>query len=298
MNDVAKNKKNEPEQVVERLNEEATEATETREVAHSIPQQTIQPHNQDNSVEGFISAAIQQQLPVETIERFLAMRKELKADQAKEAFTMAMAQFQKDCPVIAKTKEVKNKEGKVTYRYAPIDSIILQVKKTLGENNLAYDFSETRTEKEITVTCTITHSLGHTKSSSFTVEIGSEAYMTDTQKYGARNTFAKRYAFMNVLGIATGDEDTDSKEILSPEDKKEAKLDAIQSMDVSEQVTQINNCRDLEALKRTWVGFTPDQRLNEKLIAAKEEMKAILEQDTAGSESQEDNAVPPDYKTK
>lgn len=215
MNDVAKTPKNKEtlEVVAERFDTEAKEATETHDIEPSVPQRTITPHNQDNTVEGFISAAIQQQLPVETIERFLAMRKELKADQAKEAFTMAMAQFQKDCPVIARTKEVKNKEGKVTYRYAPLDSIILQVKKTLGENNLAYDFSETRTEKEITVTCTITHSLGHTKSSSFTVEIGSEAYMTDTQKYGARNTFAKRYAFMNVLGIATGDEDTDAREL-------------------------------------------------------------------------------------
>jgi hypothetical protein len=39
-----------------------------------------------------------------------------------------------------------------------------------------------------------------------------------------------------------------------------------------------------------WVGFTPDQRLNEKLIAAKEEMKVILEQNAAG----EDTQVPPD----
>jgi hypothetical protein len=37
--------------------------------------------------------------------------------------------------------------------------------------------------------------------------------MTDTQKYGARNTFAKRYAFMNALGILTGDEDTDAREL-------------------------------------------------------------------------------------
>lgn len=186
-----------------------------------IKPQTIAPKEQDNSIEGFISAAIKAKLPIETIKEFLAMRKEIKADQAKEAFTMAMAQFQKDCPVIAKTKEVKNKDGKVTYRYAPIDSIILQVKKTLGENKLAYDFSETRTDKEITVTCTITHALGHTKSSSFTVEIGNEAYMTDTQKYGARNTFAKRYAFMNVLGIATGDEDTDARELKQKPSKKQ-----------------------------------------------------------------------------
>ena len=122
-----------------------------------VPPQTITPHNQDNSIEGFISAAIEAKLPIETMKEFLAMRKELKADQAKEAFTIAMAQFQRDCPVIAKTKEVLNKDKTaVTYRYAPIDSIILQVKDVLAKHNLAYDFSEERTDKTITATCTIT----------------------------------------------------------------------------------------------------------------------------------------------
>lgn len=192
--------------------------TETTEVVEAKPQ-TITPHSQDNSVEGFISAAIQQQLPVETIERFLAMRKEIKEDQAKEAFTMAMAKFQADCPVIAKTKPVKNKNGEVTYRYAPLDSIILQVKKPLADNELSYSFDEKREDGKLIAICTITHSMGHSKSASFEVEVGTEAYMTDTQKYGARMTFAKRYAFCNVLGIATGDEDTDAKEIKPPKPK-------------------------------------------------------------------------------
>jgi hypothetical protein len=176
--------------------------------------QTVAPTT-DNSVEGFITEAIKQKLPIESMKEFLAMRKEVRADQAREAFTQAMAQFQADCPVIAKTKEVRNKSGQVTYRYAPLDSIILQVKDVLGKNHLAYDFSEERDKEAgtVTVTCTVTHSMGHTKSSSFTVEVGEEAYMTDTQKYGARNTFAKRYAFMNVFGIATGDEDTDAREL-------------------------------------------------------------------------------------
>ncbi len=181
---------------------------------------TIAP-KADNSIEGFIKEAIKQKLPIETMKEFLAMRKEVREDQAREAFTQAMASFQAECPVIAKTKEVKNKSGVVTYRYAPLDSIILQVKDVLGKHHLAYDFSEERDKEAgtVTVTCTVTHSMGHTKSSSFTVEIGDEAYMTDTQKYGARNTFAKRYAFMNVFGIATGDEDTDSRELNKPTPK-------------------------------------------------------------------------------
>lgn len=169
----------------------------------------------DNSIEGFISQAIDKGLPIETIERFLAMRKEFRADQAREAYVVAMAQFQKECPVIAKTKVVNDKDGKARYKFAPLDSIVLQVKEPLGRNNLAYNFREERSAdgKTVTVICTIRHSMGHSEDSSFTVDVGSESFMSDTQKYGARNTFAKRYAFVNALGILTGDEDTDAREL-------------------------------------------------------------------------------------
>lgn len=179
------------------------------------PNQPQVLQHKDNSIEGFISQAIDKGLPIETIERFLAMRKDYRADQAREAYILAMSQFQKECPVIAKTKAVKNKNGEVTYRYAPLDSIVLQVKEALGNNNLAYNFREERSEDgtKLTVICTIRHSMGHNEDSTFTVDVGTEAYMTDTQKYGARNTFAKRYAFMNALGILTGDEDTDAREL-------------------------------------------------------------------------------------
>lgn len=186
--------------------------SETVVTVHETPAQAIQ---QDNSIESFISQAITAKLPIETMEKFLAMRREFRLEQAREAYVLAMSNFQKECPVIAKTKAVKNKEGKEVYKYAPLDSIVLQVKDALGRNNLAYSFKETRSEdgKTLTAICTIRHSLGHSEESSFMVEVGTESYMTDTQKYGARMTFAKRYAFCNALGILTGDEDTDAREL-------------------------------------------------------------------------------------
>ncbi|OGG65155.1 hypothetical protein A2Z56_02590 [Candidatus Kaiserbacteria bacterium RIFCSPHIGHO2_12_45_16] len=204
------------------------QAVETENAAIVVPPPAPPVIRQsDNSIEGFISQAIERGLPVETIERFLAMRKEFRADQAREAFVMAMAQFQKDCPVIAKTKVVTDKDNKPRYKFAPLDSIVLQVKKPLGDNSLAYGFREERSQdnKSLTVICTITHSMGHSEESSFTVEIGTESFMSDTQKYGARNTFAKRYAFMNALGILTGDEDTDARELTQKPPKTKLPLD-------------------------------------------------------------------------
>jgi ERF superfamily len=37
--------------------------------------------------------------------------------------------------------------------------------------------------------------------------------MTAPQKYASALTFAKRYSLINILGIATGDEDTDATDV-------------------------------------------------------------------------------------
>lgn len=226
----------------------------------------VKTEKKDTSVESFISQAIAVNVPIETLERLLAMRDKVKAEQAKEAFVGAMAKFQARCPVISKVKVVKDKYGKERYRYAPLDSIVSQVKDALAKNGLSYDFDEVKDDKFTAAVCTITHILGHSKQSTFKVEIGKEDYMTDTQKYGARMTFAKRYAFCNALGILTGDEDTDANE----PDEPVKKLDVPNPM-LEMYTKAMQSVKTEEELKTTWASMPIE--IKEKLNSLKDEMK-------------------------
>lgn len=176
------------------------------------------------SVESFISQAIQQNVPVETLERLFALREKVNAERAKAAYVQAMADFQSQCPVIKKTKKVLNKDGKsVRYMFAPLDSIVEQIQKPLASAQISYRW-ETKQEKgSVTAICYITHVMGHTESSDFTVETDSEAYMTNPQKTASALTFAKRYTLCNALGISTGDEDTDATDVRKESDAKSDK---------------------------------------------------------------------------
>lgn len=163
------------------------------------------------NAETLIAQAIDKNVPVETMEKLLAMRRELKAEFAKEAFDQALAAFQKDCPTIAKTKKVFEKNSAaVRYSFAPLDSIVEQTKALLSKHGFSYSINVIQDEKMLGVVCKATHKLGHAEETKFSVPIGSESYMSDVQKYGARLTFAKRYAFCNAFGILTGDEDNDA----------------------------------------------------------------------------------------
>ena len=172
--------------------------------------------------EALIMKGIENNLPVESLERLLAMRETLRAEQAKEAFFMALANFQADCPIITKNKKVLQKNSnQVRYTYASLDSIISQISPILKENGLSYMFKSASSEGAVIQSCEVHHYLGHVEVSSFTIPIDVDGYMGDAQKSGSASSYAKRYALTNAFGILTGDQDDDAQSLggnQSPQD--------------------------------------------------------------------------------
>lgn|SRR3990167_1916633 len=165
----------------------------------------------ESSVTNLISQAIAGNVSVETLERLFSLREKVKAEAAKEAFVAALAGFQQDCPIIKKTKDVLNKDGRtVRYSFAPIDSIVTQIKAPLLKHGISYRWEVDTKDGKVTAKAIVTHLLGHSESSSFEVPVDTEGYMTNPQKNASALTFAKRYSLCNALGIATGEEDTDA----------------------------------------------------------------------------------------
>lgn len=174
-------------------------------------------------VNALITRAIDKSVSVETMEKLLSMRRELKAEQAKELFDNDMASFQNECPVIVKSRKGgKTESGIVAYMYAPIDEIVKQTKALISKWGFSYAIkTETGTDK-VKAICIVKHRCGHSEQSDFEVPLGAKTrVMSDTQVVAAALTFAKRYAFCNAFGIITGDDDTDSVVEKSPPQKQQ-----------------------------------------------------------------------------
>jgi hypothetical protein len=140
------------------------------------------------------------------------MRRELKAEMAKEHFDKAMALFQQECPVIKKTKKVHTNAGTVAYSYAPLEDIVSQVKRYIAKHGFSYATHTETGPETVKATCIVKHKSGHSESSSMEVPLGTRtSVMSATQVVAAALTYAKRYAFCNTFGILTGDEDTDAR---------------------------------------------------------------------------------------
>ena len=166
----------------------------------------------DSGIEKLISHAIDKDVNVDTMEKLLAMRRELKAEWAREQYHQSLSEFQKACPIIEKDKIVLNKDGRTErYRYASLEGIIVQVKDLLQAHGFNYKTDAKVEDKFVNATCVATHRYGHSESSTFGVPIDKDAFMNEPQRFASALTFSKRYAFCNAFGIQTGDADDDAK---------------------------------------------------------------------------------------
>ncbi len=171
--------------------------------------------------ENLISQAITQKLPIESLEKLLAMRRELKNEWAEEQYYRSLAKFQSICPIIKKTKIVYNKDGKtIRYKYAPLEDIINQIKSPLEECGLSYDLDSKFLENEYIAICNVHHINGFSKQFNFSVPIEDSQYMNSIQKVGSTRTYANRYNFCNALGIMTEEEDDDANNTQEIEEDK------------------------------------------------------------------------------
>lgn len=194
--------------------------------------------------EALIAKGIEHGISVEGLERLLAMRERLKAEQARSAFVGALAEFQGTCPIITKLAIVRDKAGKERYKYASLESIVRQVGPLLRHCHLTYRI-DTRIEEgqatALIAICIITHRDGHSESSQFRVPIDRDSYMSEPQKFGAASTYAKRYAFCNALGILTGDQDIDAQRSRASEGSQPARLSPDQLVKLRALINQCSN---------------------------------------------------------
>jgi hypothetical protein len=227
------------------------------------------------SPEEMLVQAIDKGMSVETLERIMQMRKDIVMERAKAAYFEALAGFQHDCPEIKKTKIVRDKNGKIRYRFAPIDSIIRQTKEARFNWGLSHTITAEQTAVAVKATCVVHHKDGWSEATTFEAPIDANAYMTDPQKVASALTFSKRYALSNAYGVVTADEDNDGAtatdvefEVLDAAEGEEERTadDVLQS--IEEKVTALppaTAATMLATAKRLWGTH------NEKALAALED---------------------------
>ena len=160
-----------------------------------------------------IAQAIDRSVPVETMEKLLALMTRVKEERAKEAYYSSLAEFQADCPNIEKTETAKG-TGDFEYIYATLDGIVKIARPHLKSHGFSYSFNTQFEEKPPAqlVECTLHHIMGHSETSQFRSPID-EGRMNNIQKSASSVTYGKRYTFCNITGVVLSGEDNDAQDL-------------------------------------------------------------------------------------
>ena len=152
-----------------------------------------------------IQMAVEKGMTGEDLQALLAARREWEADEAKKAYNHALADFQREAPIVEKADDAHGK------KYAALDRIWRTVRPLLTEKGLSVTWHETSIDVENKV-CAIAGELAHRDGHSVTLK--RDVPMPDiirgqnaAQQAGSAETYGKRYALCAALGIVTGEDD-------------------------------------------------------------------------------------------
>ena len=158
---------------------------------------------------------IERNADLEMVKQFMDLRDREEAREAKNAYTAAMAAFKLNPPEIEKDKQVgfdSKKPGvaSTSYSHASLGNVSTRINKGLGEHKLSAAWKTEQGEGGITVTCTITHAMGHSESTSLKANADNTGNKNSIQAIGSTISYLERYTLLALTGLATKDMDDDA----------------------------------------------------------------------------------------
>lgn len=147
---------------------------------------------------------------VAKLEKMMDLQERWEDRQAEQAFARAMAGFASDCPAIHRSKKADR------FTYAPLEEIMETITPALKKHGLSVSFdSEFSKDGYLTTTCTVLHTAGHKRTSSYATPVDPEnkTKLNVMQVQGSAQSYGRRYALSNALALVYCDEDDNAEAV-------------------------------------------------------------------------------------
>lgn len=181
---------------------------------------------------------------IEQIRDFMQLQREWEADQARKQFVADMAEFKKNPPTIVKDKLVgyENKDGTFTgYKHATLGNVTNAIVEGLAQHGFSHRWDVKQEGALITVTCRITHRMGHSEDVTMQAAKDDSGKKNQIQQVASAITYLQRYTLLAATGLATHDQADD--------DGAAAGLDIALA---DKWMTMAQRAPDLAALEKVW----------------------------------------------
>lgn len=163
-----------------------------------------------------IQHAVENGGSIEQLEKLMVLQERYEANQARKAYIDAMSKFKAEPLKIVKNQfadygETSNGKQGAKYEYATLDQVTGVVCPAMSKYNLSHRWHTEQSEGgRITVTCIITHALGHSESTSLSGSPDDTGKKNNIQQVGSTVSYLQRYTLLAMTGLATEKQDTDA----------------------------------------------------------------------------------------
>ena len=220
-----------------------------------------------------IEIALSRGADIGTIERLVAMQKDVEASASERKFNIALNKAQSEMRRVA--TDLDNSQTRSKYAsYAALDRMIRPIYTKEGFS-LSFNTGETDKAETVRVLCYVSHVDGHTRE--YHVDMPADGkgakggdVMTKTHATGAAMSYGQRYLLKNIFNIAIGEEDTDGNAV------------GMDRGELEEQCEWILNASNPEELKKLYLtaykkaSELKDSGAMRAIMAAKDKRKKEL----------------------
>ena len=210
----------------------------------------------DTSPAALMLKAMDGKMDLDKLKQFMELQEKWEANQARKAYTQAMSDFKKDPPEIEKDSHVEYRtdKGLTKYNHASLGNVTAKINTALGEHGLSAAWTTEQSEKGVSVTCKITHVLGHFETTTLTSAPDASGGKNAIQALGSTISYLERYTILALTGLATHDMDDDAKGEVAHIDEKQLStiVDFINSKNIDQtKFLQYMQCETLETIPAT-----------------------------------------------
>jgi len=208
---------------------------------------------------------------LDRLERLMDMQLKWEANQARKAFTDAMAEFKKNPPTIYKDKHVefRTDKGVTAYDHATIGNVVEKVVSALAEHGFSHRWVPNRGEGGmISITCVITHKAGHSEETTLEAGLDQSGGKNNIQAMISTKSYLERHSLLAAVGLATRD---------TPDDdgRGAERSDDVQAI-VEKWLNNVNGSKTEKEVRGIWAQAAPELRATKDTEAFKQ-VKSVVE---------------------
>lgn len=155
-----------------------------------------------------LQVAMDRGADLDKLQQLMDLQRLWEANEARKAFVAAMTAFKANPPDIVKTKLVEY--GNTKYKHATLADVCAAAIQGLAQHGISHRWDVAQSDK-ITVTCVLTHSLGHSESVSMTAPADTSGQKNAIQAIASAVSYLQRYTLLSITGLAARDQDDDGQ---------------------------------------------------------------------------------------